>query len=371
MALKAEVYGLITGNETLKQKYPNTDVAALEALKKYLALDPTEKIFKDDQYVGLNPIYSSLYNSGVKFYNDKNWDSSLSKFKRVIEMSDILISKKWSTTAFDTLAYLYAGSTAQNGKRDEDAVKYYTALAERKMKGKEYEVIYEFLTKYYLNTKNQAEFNKSIALAKEVYPENTLWSDLELYYQTANTEPADMVKKFTADDAANKLTSTNYFDYGNSFVNDKRIKEMEGSKRDEYTSKAIYAFGKSYEKDTTNALASYNAGVTLYSQWQDLADAARDIKGTTADVKTKRAAADKLADVPADKSIEWLEKAFWSLLAKKTRTNLEKGCLSKSTDLLYNLYAYKQDRSRGVNTKDFDKYEAKAKFFDSLHGKAL
>lgn len=372
MALKAEIYGLLAGNDTLKAKYPNADIQALDALKKYLELDPTEKILKDDRYTGVNPVYSSLFNSGVKFYNEKNWDSSFNKFKYVIEMSDILIARKWSATAFDTIAYLYAGATAQNAKKDEEAAKYYSALASRKLKGKDYEGLYEFLSKYYLGVKNETEFNKAIALAKEVYPENTLWTDLEFYYQTKNAEPADMLKRFTSDDAASKLTSANYFDYGNIFVNDKRIRDYDAAQRNDYTNKAVYAFEKSYEKDTTNALASYNAGVTVYAQWQDLSEAARLVKGTTADIKAKRAAADKLADAAADKSIPWLEKAFWSLLAKKQKgslTNLEKGCLTKSTDLLYNLYAYKLDRSRGVSPKDYDKFDAKTKFFDSLHGK--
>lgn len=371
-ALKVEIYGSIAGNETLKAKYPNADAEALAALKRYLELDPTEKILKDDRYTGINPIYASLFNSGVKLYNDKSWDSSFSKFQHVIELSDILIARKWSNTSFDTTAYLYAGVTAQNAKRDNDAIKYYQALASRKLKGKDYEGLYEYITKYYLNNKNEAEFNKALAVAKEVYPENTLWNDLDFYYQTKNAEPADMLKRFNTDDAAGKLTSANYFDYGNIFVNDKRIKDYDAAKRDDYTNKAVYAFQKSYEKDTANALASYNAGVTVYAQWQDLADAARAIKGTTADIKTKRAAADKLADAAADKSIQWLEKAFWSLLAKKTKgslTGLERGCLTKSTDLLYNVYSYKLDRSRGVSPKDYDVFSAKMKFYDNLHGK--
>lgn len=371
MALKAEVYGLIAGNDSLKARYPTANEEAFDALKKYLALEPTEKIYKDDGLRGLSPMYASLFNSGIQLYNAKSWDSALTFFKQVIDLSSIGISRKWFTTSFDTTAHLYAGVMAQNAKKDDDAAKYYGELASRKIKGKDYEGIYEFMTKYYLNQKNEAEFNKSIALAKEVYPENTMWNDLEFYYQSKNAEPADMLKKFTADDAANKLTSVNYFDYGNTFVNDKRIKDYDAAKRDEYIDKAVYAFEKSYEKDTTNALSSYNAGVTLYSQWQDLVDAARLIKGTTPDVKAKRAVADKVADAAADKSIPWMEKAFWSLLTKKDKSNLEKGCLSKSTDLLYNVYAYKQDRSRGVNPKDYDKFEAKAKFFDSLHGKTL
>ncbi len=368
-ALKTEVYGLIAANESLKAKYPNADVEGLQALKKYLELDPSEKTLKDDRYQGVNQLYSSLFNSGVKLYNDKNWDAAFDKFKNVTELSDILISRKWSNTAFDTTANLYAGVTAQNAKKEEEAAKYYGALASHKVKGQDYESLYEFLTKYYLNNKNEAEFKKYTALAKEVYPNNTLWNDLEFMYQTKNSDVTDMVKKFDEDDAAGKLTASNYFDYGNLFVSDKKIRDMEAARRADYTKKGIYAFTKAYEKDTANALASYNVGVTTYAQWEEQTEAARQIKGTTADIKAKRAAADKVADAATDKSIEWLEKAFRSLAAKPTRTNLEKGCLSKSTDLLYNLYAYKKDRSRGVNPKDYDKYDAKAKFYDNLHGK--
>jgi hypothetical protein len=196
-----------------------------------------------------------------------------------------------------------------------------------------------------------------------------LWNDLEFLYQTKNAEPAEMLKRFNDDDAASKLTASNYFDYGNLFVSDKKIRDMDAAKRSEYTNRAVYAFSKAYEKDTTNALASYNVGVTNYAQWEEQLDAARQIKGTTADIKSKRASADKLVDAAADKSLIWMERAFNSLAAKTTRTNLEKGTLGKSTDLLYNLYAYKKERSKVLNPKDYDRFDAKGKFYDNLHGK--
>ena len=369
LALKAEIYGLIAADSSLRTKYPNADIEGLQTLKKYLAVEPTEKTLKADGYTGVNQIYASLFNTGVKLYNEKNWEAAFDKFKNVAELSDTLIKRKWTNSAFDTTANLYAGVTAQNAKKEAEAAKYYGALASQKVKGQDYESLYEFLTKYYLNNKNEAEFKKYIALAKEVYPTNELWSDLEFVYQTKNAEPADMLKRFNEDDAAGKLTASNYFDYGNMFVSDKKIREMDAPKRTEFTNKAIYAFTKASEKDTANALASYNVGVTTYAQWEELLEAARQIKGTTADIKAKRAAADKLADAAADKSLVWMERAFNSLAAKSTRSNLEKGTLSKSTDLLYNLYAYKKDRSKVVNPKDYDKFDAKAKFYDNLHGK--
>lgn len=192
--LKTEVLGTIAGNDALKAKYPTADAEALQALKKYLELEPNEAKIKEDKYAGVNSAYSSLFSAGVKHYNQKNWDSAYAKFKDVAELGDILTARKWTTSAFDTTSYLYAGVTAQNAKKDEEAAKYYGKIAERKIAGKDYEGIYDYLTKYYLNNNNQNEFKKYLALAKQAYPSNTLWNDLEFANTTENANVEDMVK---------------------------------------------------------------------------------------------------------------------------------------------------------------------------------
>ncbi len=367
--LKAEVLGSIAGDPALKDKYPGADVEAYEALKKYLELEPTEAKLKADNYAGINTIYGSMFSAGVKNYNEKNWDSAYSKFKQVAELGDLFTQRKWSNSAFDTTSYLYAGVTAQNAKKNEEAAKYYGKLAELKINSPDYESIYDFLTKYYLNNKDEANFQKYLALAKETFPKNSLWNDLEFANMSDNLAPDAMLKKFNDADAAKTISGSNYLDYGDYFINNKKIKDLDAPKRAEYTNKAAYAFSRAYEMDTTNALASYNAGVAAYTLFEEASDSARQIKGVTADIKTKRAAADKKVDAAADKSIEWLERSFNSLAAKTTRTNTEKNVVGKAGDLLYNLYAYKRDRSKVLNPKDYDKFDAKGKYYDSMHGK--
>ncbi|MCW3112768.1 MAG: hypothetical protein JWR18_1164 [Segetibacter sp.] len=367
--LKTEVYGTIAGNTALKEKYPNADVEAYDALKKYLQLEPAETKLKEDKYAGVNSIYSSLFAAGVKEYNAKNWEAAYSKFKVVAELGDMFTTRKWSNSAFDTTSYLYAGVTAQNAKKDEEAARYYGRIAENKVTGTDYEGIYDYLVKYYLNKNNQAEFTKYLALAKEAFPKNTLWNDLEFANTTDNSAIEDVVKKFETGDAAKSLTASNYLDYGDYFINNKKIKELDPAKRAEYTNKAYYSFSKAAELDTANGIASYNAGVSAYTSFEDASETRMKIKGTTADIKAKQGQADKVADAAADKSIQWLEKSFATLSSKATRSNVERNVLSKSTDLLYNLYEYKKNRSRGTNPKDYDKYDAKSKYYDSLHGK--
>jgi hypothetical protein len=367
--LKTEVYGTIAGNNNLKAKYPAADVEGYQALKKYLELEPAETKLKEDKYVGVNTIYSSLFADGVKEYNAKNWEAAYAKFKVVAELGDMFTTRKWSASAFDTTSYLYAGVTAQNSKKNDEAANYYGKIAERKVVGADYEGIYDFLVKHYLNTNNQAEFAKYLALAKEAYPKNTLWNDLAFANTTDNSTVEDVVKKFDTEDAAKSLSATNYLDYGDYFINNKKIKELDPAKKTEFTNKAYYSFAKASELDTANGIASYNAGVSAYTMFEDASEARIKIKGVTADIKAKQSAADKIADAAAEKSIQSLEKSFATLAAKATRSNIERNCLSKSTDLLYNLYEYKKNRARGTNPKDYDKYDAKSKYYDNLHGK--
>lgn len=367
--LKTEVYGTIAGNENLKARYPTADLEALQALKKYLELEPNEAKIKEDRYAGVNSAYSSLFSAGVKYYNLKNWDSSFAKFKDVVELGDILTARKWTTSAFDTTSYLYAGVTAQNAKKDNEAAKYYSKIADRKIAGKDYEGIYDYLTKYYLNSNNQPEFKKYLAIAKQVYPANTLWNDLEFSNTTDNAPVEDMVKKFEDADAAKTIDAKSYLDYGDYFINNKKIKELDPSQRAQYTNKAFYAFSKAADLDTANGLSSYNAGIAAYTLFEDASDSARKIKGVTVAIKTKRAAADKQADSAADRSITWLEKSYNTLSNKANRTGTEKNVLGKSTDLLYNLYSYKRDRTKALNPKNYDKYDAKVKYYDNMHGK--
>ena len=206
-------------------------------------------------------------------------------------------------------------------------------------------------------------------MAKEAYPANTMWNDLEFSNTTDNAGVEDMVKKFSDADAAKSIDAKGYLDYGDYFINNKKIKELDPPQRAQYTNKAFYAFSKAADLDTANGLSSYNAGVAAYSLYEDAADSARKIKGVTAAIKSKRAAADKVVDSAADNSILWLEKSFTTLSSKTNRTNTEKNVVGKTADILYNLYTYKRERTKALNPKNYDKYDAKSKYYDSMHGK--
>ncbi len=364
--MRSQVYGIIAGNKTLQTKYPSAASEGLIALKRYLQLEPLGTKLAADGFIGLNDLYKSFFDGGVKNYNTKSWDSAYTNFSQLVEVGDIMITKKWTNTVFDTTAYLFAGIAAQNANKEEIATKYYRPIADRKLKGQDYEHIYVFLPTYYSGLKKDAEFKQYLAISKELFPERKYWSDMEFDYNTGTASIEDVVKQYDAAEGSNALNAQQYFDYGNYFVSDKKIRELNEADKSKYLQKSVQAFIKSSELDSTNALAFYNAGVTTYSLFEEASDNALKIKGTTPDIKAKRGAADKNADAAADKSIIWLEKAYQKLDAKTSKEKIEANSLKSTAKFLAILYSYKKDRSKGNDTL-YDRYDKKFKYYDTKY----
>lgn len=365
--MKSQVYGMIAGHQTLKTTYPNAATEGFNALQKYLELEPAATTIAEQGFIGLNDIYKTFFDEGIKNYNTKNWTESHNNFQKLVTLGDIMISRKWTNTQFDTTAYLFAGVTAQNAQQEETATKFYRELADRKVTGSDYEHIYAFLTNYYSNTKRSEEdFRKYLALSREVYPDKKYWADMEFDFNTSGISAQDVLKQYEEASAAGKLSASQYFDYGNYFVSDKKVRELADDEKLKFLERSVEAFIKSVELDSTNMLAVYNAGVTNYSLWESAYDDARAIRGTTADIKARRAKADKATDAAADKSIEWLEKAYARFAAKTEKDKVEENSQKTSARFLAALYEYKRERAKG-NEAAYDKWDKKFKFYEAKY----
>ncbi len=363
--LQSEIYGSITSNESLKKKYPDAAYRGLEALKKYLEAEPSAAKYKEDNYVGINAIYNYFFDKGYNLFKAKSWDSAYQNFKPMVEIGDIMVKNKWTTSTFDTTAYKLAGISAQNANKEAEAVQYYEKMAALKLKGEDLEHIYVFLPQYYSKQKNEAEFKKYISLGKELYPDKP-WDQLEFEYISGNLSLGDIAKKFDEDLSANTLSSAAAMNYGDFFFNDKKIKDLKPEDKKPYLERAAKAFSKAFETDPKNILAGYNAAVSYYVIWGDADDAALAIKGITSEIKSRRAQADKVALAASDKAIESLEKAYKLLDEKADKTNLEKNSTKNAAKSLANLYMWRRDKAKG-KAAEYDMYDKKFQFYDKKY----
>lgn len=407
---KATVYASLVKDTTKLARNPALEQQANEAFKKYAEMDPEYALVKERSAQGFFDMYASSYYSGIKMFNNKQWETAASKFENAIHYIDIIIKNKWSggSLTFDTTAVLYTAYAYQNAanepkldkatqaQRLAKAANFYGILADHKVSGKDYEDVYKFLVTEYTITKNEAQFNKYLSLGKELYPDGP-WDEYEIDYMDKNYDLARKTEVYDKEDAAGTLSEIKYLQFGDLFVKVKNEdKELDAAKQKSYTLKAADAFKKAYGKNAKNGIAAFNVGVIYYNIYSDYEDNyltnIRSMQAFSADRPVekdpkKKAAADaklkeqvdplKKANAEIEKpmmenldmAIEWLEKTYTVLKDKTDRENIEKSVLNKSVDFLANLYAYKRDRARGKDTQAFDAYDAKYKQFDQLHNK--
>jgi hypothetical protein len=406
---KAKIYGGFNSDVKLQAKYPDAYKIADEAFSKYLELEPSLKLLKDKgaSEVPIS-LYSSAYKDGVRTFNNKVWDSASIYFKYSVKYSDILFSNKLlkSEAPFDTTSILYAGYSAQNAQKVDDAIKYYSRLIDANIKEASFIELYKYVLLQYIKKNNKADFDKYLTATKKAYPKEE-WDDYEAEFVNKNFSLADKVAAYEKEVAAGTLTAAKYTQYADVFVNiPKEDKEkMDSLTLISYQMKALNAYKKACELDPKDGITHFNAGIIyyqLYGVYEDRVSENRRLlrefvnahvvekdpkKKPAAEAKYKEQVdalkklntdLEKPMTEMADGCISYIEKAYLilkdipNLNAATTKDltekeKVERSCLRKSVDFLANMYAVKRDKAAGKDPKAYDAYDAKYKLYDGLH----
>jgi hypothetical protein len=177
--LKAAIYAGLANDPSNKGNATGDQLLAdaEAAFAKYKEMDPQMALLSDPIYQnGPINIYSGLFSSGYKDYEAKKWQNSFDKFKKVVDYSDLLISRKILPVAVDTNSVLLAGITSESAGLKDEAVKYYGRMADHKIGGQGYEGIYRYLVNYYAGKKDEANFEKYKGIGKELYPNSEFFT---------------------------------------------------------------------------------------------------------------------------------------------------------------------------------------------------
>jgi hypothetical protein len=324
-------------------------------------------------------LYSSLFNKGYREYKASQFDKSYLHFKKVVELSDLLLEKK-ILTAFDTTSILLAGYTAENSGHKDEAMKYYSRLAEQKVAGEGNEFFYRSLLIYNYQKGDMANFEKYKALGKELYPKSE-------YFDYDQTDFAVGL----SNEFANKLKS----------LQDVLAKDPDNYKANVTIAQVIFdtlhpkeggtppANAAELEKTMINSLRRAGAakpddeivwlvlGDHYIDKSEKLNDAraahVEDMKKRTkpgtqpakADID-KRDALDKQYGEAFDMAREPYEKAAAVLAAKPKLTGNQKEQYRKAAGYLGDIYNFKKTQAKG-NAADIAKYTAEAKKWNDLY----
>jgi hypothetical protein len=369
MLVNSEIYT----DSAFGPKYPDANVQALDAFHEYQELDPELKSMKEGHFEGaVGNLYSGSFNRGRDFFQNKKWDSSFAYFSEAERLGTFLLDNKMSASdsKMDTVTILYTGYAAQNAKMYDSAAKYYSKLTDVKIAGPDYEDIYKFMIEHYSEQKDEANFKNYLALAKELYPNDSpTWTQYEMSNMTANASISDLYQNYLRDAAAGGMNEDKLIGYAEALAtNDQsQLEGIDSTTKVNIKLASAEAFAKAFDL-TNTGLYAFNVGVIYYSIYSDLDDRYASNRGESAALKATRAEIAKEEMAYSDTASQWLEKAFPLLKDKQDRTRSETASLNRLVDYLANIYYWQREQTKSNgNSQDYDKLDGLYKKYDALH----
>ncbi len=226
---KSKVYAELAADPQFKVLVPDAREQALEAFKKAVDTDKENKVFlllTQDRYKPIFDVYQGYYDAGVIAFNSgangnkADFDQALTLFKNSDMVGRYIFSKKWALSEIDTQLVLTVGKAAINAGKKEEAVIWLKKLADANITGTlndktSYQLPYQWLSFYYKDAKDDANFLKYISLGKKNFPKDDYYDAVMLDYYRDKKDYDALFKKYDEIVAAYPDSMQYHFNYAN------------------------------------------------------------------------------------------------------------------------------------------------------------
>jgi hypothetical protein len=358
---KLKIYNAVAANPQLSGQFPDARDQAFDALKKYVDLDEKDKklfLLQLDGYKPVNEIYQGYFQIGANMYNAGKYDSALRNFNGALQTSAYMNSKGWTTLKIDTTCTLYAGISAEKAGKKDTAAVYYSKLADARIDSINHSNmidIYKWLVDYYNTKKDEANTQKYMRIAQQLYPNDLFWPTTQLDIARAKGNKDSL---FVVYDTIVTRFPKNYlflFNYGLELY--QHASDTSSGQRpanaDAVTAKAQEMLKKSLELQPDYPQSALVLGQISYNAGVDLQGQTKKIPGKGPDDIKKRADLRIAAGKKFDEAIPYFEKVDQDLGSKGKLKMEEKSALKDAYDLLITIYETKniKDKAEAYTTK--------------------
>ena len=336
--VKAQVYNALAIDEKFKASVPDAYEQSFEAFKKAYDIDPNNKRLLLDLYKTGFIAYEGIANKAAAAYQANNLAVAFDTYKKALDNGSYLSSKNLSYSGYsvpklDTGMVFMAGYTAMKLNKNEDAIVYFTRLANAKV-GKEadYVIPYQFLAFQYKEKKDEANFKKYVELGRQVYPKDPYFVTIQLDWARLNNNYPELFSAYEQLIAQQPDTLNNYLAYASEMFDylfiknpDKRPADFDAlaAKIETNLKKTIAG---NYELMNSNLILAQ----LYYNQGLDFATEADKIRSTKPDDIKKKADFKAKAIVKYDIAIPYAEKVAALMEAKQASLATEQKALRAS-----------------------------------------
>ena len=347
---KAHIYNTISKDEKFKSLVEDGRMESFNAYKKYLESDPKAIRGTLEQHVLLFDIYNGYFDQAAKNFNDKVYDKAADNFKKALTIEEFIAGKNFiynnfSFPSFDTSLVQNIALSSYQAKNEDEAVIWYQKLADRKIAGKEYMEVYQFLVEYYNKKKDMPNREKYIQLGRELYPANDYWCIVEL----DDVDETDKKKLFAKyDELLGGKCGERYtllFNYSVEMFNYAYMSDSKPAEYKDIQGKIESTLKKAIELNSTPE-ANMLMARHFYNMIYDLQDQQRAIKGTKPEDIKKKNEFKTLMIAKADILLPYAQKAYDIYDAKTNMRPVEKGNFKIITGILADAYDLKGDKAK-------------------------
>ena len=227
---KSKVYAELAADPAFKVSVPDAREQAFDAFKKAIETDKDNKVYlvlAQDRYKPIFDLYTGYYDAGAAAFNNgstssnkADFDQALTLFKSSDMVGRYIYSKKWALSELDTQLVLTIGKAAINAGKKEEAALWLKKLADANITGTvndktSYQLPYQWLSFYYKDAKDDANFLKYLALGKKNYPKDDYYDAVMLDYYRDKKDYDALFKKYDEMVAAYPDSVQYHFNYAN------------------------------------------------------------------------------------------------------------------------------------------------------------
>lgn len=285
----------------------NMKEATFGSFKKCLELDIKNQ-WKSDITNKISTYRNISINSGVDFFQKKNYQNAYGSFKIAVEMYSVL-------TLTDTLAMINAALSAEKMKNYDEAFNYYKMCADHNygVGAEMYQSMIRVLNSS--EVKNEEQILSVIEEGKVRFPKDYVLNieEFNYWYSKGNNEKAQLALENAIE--SNPTNKILHFNIGVTYdnISNKYHGENKHDLAFNYMNKAIVGYENAIKLDSTYVDAYYNLGALYYNQSITSKSVAGDYSGEKYDLEMKK------ADNMLKKAIPLLEKVLtFSLNDKST-----------------------------------------------------
>ena len=351
---KAQIYNALATDDKYKTSLPDAYDQAFDAFKKAYDADPNNKRMMLDLYKTGFVAYEGVANRAAGAYQANNMNAAFEGYKKTLEDGDYLKSKNLSYSGYkvpelDTGMVFMAGYSAMKLEKTDDALKYFTQIADAKI-GKEadYVIPYQFLSYQYKAKRDEANFKKYAELGRQVYPKDPYFVTIKIDWARENNNYPELFNGYEELIALQPDSLNNSLSYASEMFDYLFIKnpDKKPADYDATAAKIETQINKTLAKDYEPLSSNLIIGQLYYNQGLDQATEADKVKGAKPEDTKKKTDLKAKSAAKYNQSIPHIEKVT-SLLEQKGVSTLN----GKEKSTLRNMYIMLGDMYTGTGNK--------------------